>query len=75
MTTSKIRKPSIVIVGVPQEIARALQPVKTILEMITGATGNAPELKGLKPTASNEQIVSKLNEVIRRLNASGGDHV
>ena len=73
--TSNVRKPSVNIAGVPQEVARALQPVKTTLELLTGTAGGIKELKGLKHTATNAEIILKINEIIRRLNASGGDHV
>lgn len=75
MTQPKIRKPSVNIVGVPFEIARVLRPVKETLEIITGATSGQSELKGLPSKASNEEVIAKVNEIIRRLNASGGDHV
>ena len=73
--TSKMRKPLMNLSGIPPELAKILRPVKETLEMLTGAKAGMAELKGLEHRASNEQIVSKLNEVIRRLNASGGDHV
>lgn len=69
------RKPTVTLTGIPFDIANALRPVKTTLEMLTGSVNINNELKGLKADATNEQIVAKLNEVIRRLNASGGDHV
>lgn len=69
------RKPTVTLTGIPFDIANALRPVKTTLEMLTGSVNINNELKGLKSNATNEQIVAKLNEVIRRLNASGGDHV
>lgn len=69
------RKPSVILTGIPFDIANALRPIKATLDMLTGSVNINNELKGLKPDATNEQIVAKLNEVIRRLNASGGDHV
>lgn len=70
-----VRKPSIIIVGVPYEIARVLRPIKDCLDILTGATSKGNELQGLKPDASNEDVVEKINEIIARLNASGKANV
>lgn len=75
MTKVRVRKPNVIIVGIPQEIARVLQPVKETLEILTGATRGSSEIKGLRKSSTNEEIINKVNELIRRLNASGGDHV
>ena len=75
MANSSGRKPSVILTGIPYETARVLRPVKTTLDMITGAVNINNELVGLKKVASNDEIVEKINEIIRRLNASGGDHV
>lgn len=69
------RKPPVVLTGIPFETAQALRPVKTTLDMLTGAVNINTELKGLKKGVSTDEIVEKINEIIRRLNASGGDHV
>lgn len=69
------RKPSVVLTGIPYEVARALRPVKTTLDMMTGAVSINNELRGLKKGATNDEMIEKINEIIRRLNASGGDHV
>lgn len=69
------RKPSVILTGIPYETARVLRPVKTTLDMITGAVNINNELRGLKKGASTDEVVEKINEIIRRLNASGGDHV
>ncbi len=65
------RKPVITTAGLPVDIARALEPVKQSLEMITGVRSNVREIKGLPKEATNEQIIAKINEIARRLNASG----
>lgn len=67
-----IRKPTITTTGYSRELATALEPVKQSIEMITGARSGMGELKGLPTTATLEQVVRRLNEVIARLNASGG---
>ena len=61
--------------GIPFNIAQVLRPVKQTLDMLTGAVSVNDELKGLKKGATNDEMVEKINEIIRRLNASGGDHV
>lgn len=75
MANSSGRKPSVILTGIPYETARVLRPVKTTLDMITGAVNINNELVGLKKGSSKDEIVEKINEIIRRLNASGGDHV
>ena len=72
--TKNIRKHIVVLAGIPADLARVLRPVKETLELITGA-GRSREIKGLQQTATDKEIIAKLNEIIRRLNASGGDHV
>lgn len=67
-----MRKPTITTVGFSAELAKALEPVKQSVEMITGARVGMPELKGLPKTATLEQVIARLNDVIARLNASGG---
>ncbi len=66
-----IRKPTITTAGYSRELATALEPVKQTVEMITGARVGMTEIKGLPATATLEQVVRRLNEVIARLNASG----
>ena len=63
------RKPTISTMGMPPELAWFLKPVKESIEMVTGAVGG--EIKGLKLTATNEEIIKKINEMIARINASG----
>ena len=46
-----------------------LKPVKENIEMVTGARGG--ELKGLKPEATQDEIIKKVNELIARINVSG----
>lgn len=63
------RKPIISTMGMPMELAWFLKPVKENIEMVTGARGG--ELKGLPASASNEDIIKKVNEIIARINVSG----
>lgn len=68
---SSIRKPTISVFGLSHELARALEPVKQSLEIITGSRAGMSELKGLSPDADTRAIVKKINEICERLNASG----
>ena len=63
------RKPVISTMGMPAERAWFLKPVKENIEMVTGARGG--ELKGLKPEATQDEIIKKVNELIARINVSG----
>lgn len=65
------RKPTIVTVGLKPELAKALEPVKQSVEMLTGARVGTPELFGLPQKSSGIALIGKVNEVIARLNASG----
>ena len=53
----------------PTSMYRALMAVKNNIEQLTGVRGG--QLEKLKPNATNAEIVSKINEIITRLNASG----
>lgn len=71
MTSYTPRKPTIKTVGYSAELARALEPVKQSVEMITGARVGTPEIDGLPQKSSGEALIGKINEIIARLNASG----
>lgn len=65
------RKPTIVTVGLKPELAKALEPVKQSVEMLTGARVGTPELFGLPQKSSGIALIGKVNEIVARLNASG----
>lgn len=69
MKKRPIRKPAINLFGLPAAQYSQLQPIKLSIDMVTGAVGG--ELKGLKPGATKEDILDKINEIIARINASG----
>lgn len=64
-----MKKPSIPAIGnIPFELASILGPVKANIDYLTGrSTG---EIKALASTATTADIISKINEIIARLNAS-----
>lgn len=65
------RKPVITTSGIPPALARALEPVKQSIEMITGARQKAGELKALPKGAKLEDVIEKVNQIMARINASG----
>lgn len=65
--TIKPSIPSTQMIGGEQ--GRILSAMKESLELITGARGK--EIKILTPNATDAEVISKINEIITRLNASG----
>lgn len=65
------RKPVVTTAGLPEGLAKALEPVKQTLEMLTGRRSNVRELTKLSSEASKEEIVKKINSIMARLNGSG----
>ena len=65
------RKPVVTTAGLPAGLSRFLEPVKQCLEMITGVRSGIRELKGLKKDATLEEVIEKVNDIMRRINASG----
>jgi hypothetical protein len=65
------KKPGIPPVNTPDKtLNQAISALKENVEIITGARLGVGEIKALEPTATTEQIISKINEVIARLNVS-----
>lgn len=65
-----MKKPSIPSVAfLPQDVARVVLPIKETVEMLTGARGG--ELSALSDSATTEEIITAINSIISRLNASG----
>lgn len=50
-------------------VSQAISALKENVEIMTGARGG--ELGLLGSTATNEEIISKINEIIAKLNVSG----
>jgi len=69
-TEGRKKKPAIPAIQsstvVDRRLASVLQPMKETIEIITGARGG--RLEQLDNTATLEQVISKLNEVIAKLN-------
>lgn len=54
-----------------QSLNTVVNALKENIEIITGSRIGVGEIRSLAVPATNDQIVAKLNEVIRRLNVSG----
>lgn len=65
------KKPGIPPVNTPDRtLNQAISALKENIEIITGARLGVNEIRLLESTATTEQIINKLNEVITRLNVS-----
>ncbi|CAB4135459.1 hypothetical protein UFOVP285_29 [uncultured Caudovirales phage] len=65
------RKPSIPIVNFSDRtLNQAISAIKENIEIITGARNGIGEIAQLEPTATTAQIITKINEIITRLNVS-----
>jgi hypothetical protein len=66
------RKPGIPAVNTPDRtLNQAISAIKENVETITGARLGIGEIVTLDSTASLSDVISKVNEIIIRLNASG----
>lgn len=62
-----MKKPSIpVIPGKDNELASVLRPMKENIDVITGVIGG--KMQPLNTGASLSDVISKINEIINRLN-------
>lgn len=57
--------------SLPQDLARIIEPIKANVEILTGARPGVNEIQPLPSSASLAQVVSKVNELISRINQSG----
>lgn len=65
------KKPGIPPVNTPDRtLNQAISALKENIEIITGARLGISEIHLLEPTATTEQIITKINEIITRLNVS-----
>ena len=66
------KKPGIPSVALQdQQLNSVVNAIKENIEIITGARIGVGEIRALSTPATTDQIVSKINEIIRRLNVSG----
>lgn len=67
-----MKKPAIPTTSsLPVEMARLLEPMKQNIELITGARPGMDAVQPLDSTATTAQIITKINEILSRLNQSG----
>ena len=55
--------------SLPQEYARVLNPMKQVLDHLTGTRSG--EIIALPSPATTADIIAKVNEIVARLNFSG----
>lgn len=64
---TRIRKPSIpAVAGMDRRLSTLLNPIKQNIEILTGVRGGSVQY--LSDTATVEEAVAKINEIIDRLN-------
>lgn len=67
-----IRKPGIPAVNTTDRtLNQSIAAIKECVEIITGARVGVTEIHTLGATATLSEVISKVNEIIQRLNASG----
>lgn len=67
-----MKKPSIPATGnLPPEIARVIDPIKTNVELMTGARPGSTSLQELDSAATLADAVTKINQILSRINQSG----
>ncbi len=65
------KKPGIPPVNTPDRtLNQAISAIKENIEIITGSRNGVGEIHVLEVTATTEQIIAKINEIITRLNVS-----
>lgn len=55
--------------GLPGAVANVLRPIKENIELLTGVRGG--ELEQLPTTATLDDVIAKVNEIVARLNGTG----
>lgn len=65
------RKPVVTTAGIPSDLARAMEPVKQMLEMLTGRRSGIREIRALQKDATLAEVIERVNEIACRLNGSG----
>lgn len=67
-----MRKPAIPPTStLPLEVARVVEPIKTNIEMMTGARPGAVSLDPLPSTATLTEVITQLNKLLSRIEHSG----
>jgi hypothetical protein len=67
-----LKKPSIPVYPTnDRTLGLAMAAIRENLEIITGARSNIGQISQLPATATNAEIVAKVNQIIARLNFTG----
>jgi len=67
-----MKKPAIPGTGnLPQNLAQVIEPLKANVELITGARPGSVSLTPLGTDASLSDVISKVNQILSRINQSG----
>jgi hypothetical protein len=67
-----MKKPAIPATGsLPRELSQILEPLKTNVELITGARPGSTSLTPLGSDAVLSDVITKVNQILSRINQSG----
>jgi hypothetical protein len=67
-----IRKPSIPVVHTTDKTTNlAFAAIRETLEIMTGVRNGTAQINQLPSAATNDEIITKINEIIAKLNYSG----
>lgn len=57
--------------NLPQNIAQVIEPLKINVELITGSRPGSIELPDLSTSASLAEVITKVNQILSRINQNG----
>jgi hypothetical protein len=57
--------------SLPSQIAQIIEPIKANVELITGARPGSIEVTALGSDASLSDVITKVNQILSRINQSG----
>jgi hypothetical protein len=67
-----MKKPAIpTTTGLPQDVARLIDALKQNVELITSARPGMTDVAQLPATATLDDVIAKVNEILSRINHSG----
>jgi hypothetical protein len=67
-----MKKPAIPATGsLPQQLAQIIEPIKTNIELITGARPGSTALSTLNTSASLSDVITKVNQILSRIDQNG----
>jgi hypothetical protein len=57
--------------SLPSQMAQIIEPIKANVELITGARPGSIEVTALASNASLSDVITKVNQILSRINQSG----